>query len=54
MGVHGELETWPEEHVRAVDVAIRDGGFAALEFEGEVLVQAHAEEEAETVVGVFD
>ena len=54
MGVHGELEAGPEEHVGGVDVTVRDGGFAALELEGEMLVQAHAQEEAEAVVGGFD
>lgn len=54
MGVHGELEAGPEEHVRGVDVAVRNGGFSALELEGEMLVQAHAEEEAEAVVGGLD
>lgn len=51
MAVHGQLEAGPEQHVRAVDVALRDGGFLALQLEGEMLVQAHAEEEAEAVVG---
>lgn len=52
--VHGELEAGPEEHVRRVDIAVRDGDLAALQLECAVLVQAHAEEESETVVGGFD
>lgn len=49
--VHGELEAGPEQHVGAVDVALRDGGFLALQLEGEMLGEADAEEEAEAVVG---
>ena len=51
--VHGELEAGPEEHVSCIDVAVRDGDFAALQLECAVLIQADAEQEAETVVGGF-
>ena len=50
--VHDALQARPEGHGRAVDVAVRGGDAAALQFEGEVLVQADAEEHAQAVVGV--
>ena len=49
MGVHGELEARPEEHVQAVEVGLGGGDLAALELEGEGLVQAHAQQDAEAV-----
>lgn len=52
--VHGDLEARPEEHVDAVDVAVKDGDLAALELKGEALVQADAEEDAEAVEGGVD
>lgn len=52
--VHGELEARPEKHIRCVDVAVRDRDLAALQLECAVLIQADAEEEPETVVGVLD
>ena len=50
VGVHDDLEAGPEEHVDSVDVGVCDWDFAALELEGEVLVQADAEEDSEAVV----
>ena len=54
MCVHGDLEARPEGHVEAVEVGFCDGDFAALELEGEGLVQADTEEDAETVVARAD
>ena len=54
MSVHGELEAGPEEHIGGVDVGVRDGDLAALEGEGEGLVEADAEEDAEAVVAGGD
>lgn len=36
--VHSDLEARPEEHVYAVDVAVEDRDFAALQLECETLV----------------
>ena len=51
MVVHCELEARPEEHVRGVDVALRDWNLLALELKRELLVEADTEEKAEAVVG---
>lgn len=54
VGVHCDLEAGPEQHVGAVDVAVRGGDFPSLQLEGRVLVQTHAEQDAEAIVGAFD
>lgn len=54
MGVHCDLEAGPEQHVGAVDVAVRGGDFPTLQLEGRVLVQPDAEQDAEAIVGGFD
>ena len=54
MLVHDLLEAWPEEYVGVVNVVVHDGEFAVLELEGEVLIQTHADEDAETVGCVLD
>lgn len=54
MHVHCLLKPRPEQHVRAVDVAVRHGGFLPLELKCKALVQADGEQDAETVVRLFD
>lgn len=52
--VHDNLEAWPEEHGGSVDVAVYGRDLAALERKGEMLIEADAYEDTETVVGVLD
>lgn len=50
MCVEEGLEARPEQHGGCVDVGVQEGDFAALQEEGEVLCEAHAEEDAQGVV----
>jgi len=52
--VHDDLEAWPEEHGGGVNIAIYGRDLAALEGKGEMLIEAEAYEDAETVVCVLD
>lgn len=54
MCVHCELEAGPEEHGGAIDVGVYCRAFAALQLESEMLVETHAQKNAETVVGRVD
>lgn len=54
MHIHSLLEPRPEQHIRAVDIPLRDRGFLPLKLKGKALVQADAEEDAEAVVGLLD
>ena len=54
MLVDDELEAWPQEHVRGVDVAFDGRNFAALELKGKVLIKADAEQDAKGIRGGID
>lgn len=54
MHIHSQLKPRPEQHIRAVDIPLRDRRLLPLKFKGKPLVQTDAEEDAEAVVGVLD
>lgn len=54
MYVHCELKAGPEKHGGAVDIRVCGRGFAALQLECEVLIQADTEEDTKAVIGDID
>ena len=54
MDVDDTLEAWPEEHVRAVDVAVDSRYFAALQLESKVLVQSDTGEDTKGIRTLLD
>ena len=54
MVVHSELEARPQQHVRAIDVAVCDGNLTALQLERKMLIQTYTDEDSKTVIGGLD